>query len=414
MRFLIYFLTIIFLVGIGIPAQAFDNLDGSSIIIEESDGTPSGTPGTLKVTNGSLTDNGDGTFTLSLSAGSGDNISVNSSPVVDPDFVSTGSEVNFIDTSNTITVTIKDDIIAPANISATDTEADEECLTYEATGSTFEWQTCGSGGGDSVSIDGGAVTDPDFVSTGDIDFVDTSNTVTANINAGSIVNADVNASAAIAVSKMGFDPIEETEMDSLSEFDTQIGTTGTASASTFLRGDNSWATPAGGGSTPDKEITFTALSLEFINAGDSFPAPVKDAGTNIDINVLAYDAGTDECAGKNFVVPSDIAASGSVTFRLYYFAATAATNSAYWDFKHRAINNAESWDQSLTTESDGGCAGTATQDQVVECEWTETISNLGWSASDTVEFEVCRDADNASDNLSGDANLINFTVEIPR
>jgi hypothetical protein len=43
-----------------------------------------------------------------------------------------------------------------------------------------------SGGGDSVSIDGSSVSDPDFVSTGDIDFVDTSNTVTANINTNSV------------------------------------------------------------------------------------------------------------------------------------------------------------------------------------------------------------------------------------
>lgn len=60
----------------------------------------------------------------------------------------------------------------------------------------------GGGGGDSVSIDSVAVTDPNFVSTGDIDFVDTSNTVTANINAGAIVNADVNASAGIVHTKL--------------------------------------------------------------------------------------------------------------------------------------------------------------------------------------------------------------------
>ena len=36
--------------------------------------------------------------------------------------------------------------------------------------------------GDAVSIDGVGVTNPDFVSTGDIDFVDTANTVTANLN----------------------------------------------------------------------------------------------------------------------------------------------------------------------------------------------------------------------------------------
>src|SRR3990167_8785399 len=36
----------------------------------------------------------------------------------------------------------------------------------------------GVGGGDSVSIDGVAVTDPNFNSTGDVDFVDTANVVT--------------------------------------------------------------------------------------------------------------------------------------------------------------------------------------------------------------------------------------------
>lgn len=54
----------------------------------------------------------------------------------------------------------------------------------------------GSGSGDSISIDGVAVVDPDFVSTGDIDFVDTSNTVTANINAGA-VDSDELASTAV-------------------------------------------------------------------------------------------------------------------------------------------------------------------------------------------------------------------------
>ena len=56
-------------------------------------------------------------------------------------------------------------------------------MRYEETTGDFEWQTCGTGSGDAISIDSVAVTDPDFVSSGDIDFVDSSNTVTANINA---------------------------------------------------------------------------------------------------------------------------------------------------------------------------------------------------------------------------------------
>jgi len=50
--------------------------------------------------------------------------------------------------------------------------------------------------GDDISIDGVAVADPDFVSTGDIDFVNTDNTITANIKAGA-VGADELASTAV-------------------------------------------------------------------------------------------------------------------------------------------------------------------------------------------------------------------------
>lgn len=63
-------------------------------------------------------------------------------------------------------------------------------------------QTTAGGSGDSVSVDSVAVTDPDLVSTGDIDVVNTANTVTFNINADKIVNADVNTAAAIAGSKI--------------------------------------------------------------------------------------------------------------------------------------------------------------------------------------------------------------------
>ena len=44
---------------------------GSALTIQEIDGAPTGTPTTLKVSNGALTDNGDGSFTLATSGGAG-------------------------------------------------------------------------------------------------------------------------------------------------------------------------------------------------------------------------------------------------------------------------------------------------------------------------------------------------------
>ena len=88
--------------------------------------------------------------------------------------------------------------VTEAMLNAVNSPTDELCLTYEATVGDFEWQTCSTGGGDSVSIDGSDVADPDFVSSGDIDFVNTSNTITALINAGSIIEPDLNADVAPA------------------------------------------------------------------------------------------------------------------------------------------------------------------------------------------------------------------------
>lgn len=112
-----------------------------------------------------------------------------------------GSEAAFTydPSTNTLAVdaiTLGSNTITPNNLLTTG-QTDEYCLTYESTGSTWEWQACASGGGgDSLSIDGGAVVDPDFVSTGDIDFVNTSNTITANINAASIIETDLDADVA--------------------------------------------------------------------------------------------------------------------------------------------------------------------------------------------------------------------------
>lgn len=61
-----------------------------------------------------------------------------------------------------------------------------DCVLNTAPGQG-SWQACpGAAGGDSVSVDGAAVVDPNFASTGDVDFVNTSNTITANINANSV------------------------------------------------------------------------------------------------------------------------------------------------------------------------------------------------------------------------------------
>jgi hypothetical protein len=186
---------------------------------------------------------------------------------------------------------------------------------------------------------------------------------------------------------------------------------------------SAWGALGGGSDTNAvREIVYSASSFDAIqHAADSIAPLLKDEGTNADVMVRAFDDTTDEAVGGNFVVPSDIDTSATVTFRLLFYAASAAANDACWDFSHKAItgSNNESWDQSMTIEPSGDCTADANQDETTVCTWTETVTNLGWAASETVFFELSRDADSSggsctSDNLSGDANLITFAVEVPR
>jgi len=93
----------------------------------------------------------------------------------------TGEVTATLDTDGSTALTIADNIIEEVNLEATNSPTDNYILSYDSASGGFTWVEASAGGGDSISIDSVAVVDPDFVSTGDIDFVDTSNTVTANL-----------------------------------------------------------------------------------------------------------------------------------------------------------------------------------------------------------------------------------------
>ena len=87
----------------------------------------------------------------------------------------------------------------------------------------------GGGSGTNVQVDtGGNLASADFQSGGDIDFVEAAGAVTANINAGVIVNADINTSAAIAISKLADIDTEIIYVDGTNGSDSNNGTFGKA------------------------------------------------------------------------------------------------------------------------------------------------------------------------------------------
>lgn len=68
MKYFILFLIVCGFISTDVEAQT--RTSSPPLTIQEEDASPTGSPRTLKVTNGSLTDNGDGTFSLSSAGGS--------------------------------------------------------------------------------------------------------------------------------------------------------------------------------------------------------------------------------------------------------------------------------------------------------------------------------------------------------
>lgn len=116
----------------------------------------------------------------------------------------TGSGALVFGTSPTLATPAITGKIDRNNVSVDDDDCTGEqgLYWYDTTDSAFEFCNAnsgvptvlgGGGGGDNISIDSVAVVDPDFQSGGHIDFVNTSNVVTANINNDAILESHLKA-----------------------------------------------------------------------------------------------------------------------------------------------------------------------------------------------------------------------------
>lgn len=168
----------------------------------------------------------------------------------------------------------------------------------------------------------------------------------------------------------------------------------------------------GGGSTPSKVYWMAAEAMQPMET--NFAALFTLEGTTTKTLVRAFDSSTEEYINGKLEVPPDVNTAGTVTFRAYVMAATAAASKNIGlTFGHRAINNSEDFDGAYTEEDTGAVAIDATQDDITQVEWTETIANLGWAAKDLVMFRLSRDV-SVADNLSGDMYLFSLSITIPR
>lgn len=255
----------------------------------------------------------------------------------------------------------------------------------------------------SVDIDGGAI---DGVTLGTNSAVTEADIDNININGNTISSTDLNGNINITPNGTG-----DLVLDGLNW--PQADGTANYVLKTDGAGQLSWTANAGGGGGMGPAIyhweakDFDPLETNFA------PLETVDFGTVI-CQLRAFDDTTEEYVNFKFVAPSNIDSSGTVTFRAYVVAKTAAASKNVGltvGFLPKA--NGEAIDGTYTDEDSGAVAIDATQDDITIVEWTETVTNLGWVAEDLVLGRLSRDP-SVTDDLTGDLYVLQLDIEVPR
>jgi hypothetical protein len=181
------------------------------------------------------------------------------------------------------------------------------------------------------------------------------------------------------------------EVDGLSSGTTRTLTVPNASGTLALTSD----IPSGGSKT---YAVFTAT--------DNQPPATAFAtlDTRNSIAVLDFDDATDESAVFVSIIPEAASLGSGLKIRLHWMATTATSGNVVWDVSlERMTTDLDS--DSFDTIASGTAAANGTSGILTVTEITlTTIDSV--TAGDGYRLKVTRDANNGSDTMTGDAELV--------
>ena len=114
-----------------------------------------------------------------------------------------------------------------------------------------------------------------------------------------------------------------------------------------------------------------------------------------------------------FEIPTNLNTGGTVYFSIYGYAVTADGNEVQLRMSHSAKAEGENWDAAYSTKDSGDKVTDAQQDEIDQITWSETVSNLGWTASDLVRLMLSRIAIDGGTKTDGDYGVLNLKIRIP-
>lgn len=168
-----------------------------------------------------------------------------------------------------------------------------------------------------------------------------------------------------------------------------------------------------------EKYQFIAGGCNNVTASSMLDLPTSNApaagcrtGTNFQKGTLDFDSATDESAFFGFRVPSDWTSTVDVAF--LWSSTTTETNSAVWGVQMGCVADNETDDPALNTASTVTDAYGGTSASKVMIASVTGITTTGCAANEYAHVRVYRDADNGSDNLTGDARLIAVEMTMRR
>jgi hypothetical protein len=193
---------------------------------------------------------------------------------------------------------------------------------------------------------------------------------------------------------------------------TDIGTSGTPSTLTFLRGDMTWGTPAGGGGSGTKTYaTFTPLNNQPPTGTSGFATlDTRSAG----VAVLDFDSTALESAIFVGCLPEAAVTTNGLKVRLAWTADTVTnTDAVVWAIQWQRIDTSTDLDTdafSNTVTATAAASGTAGVPVITEITITGTANLDSLVAGDFYRIKISRDGTNASDALTNDACLVGVEI----
>jgi len=188
--------------------------------------------------------------------------------------------------------------------------------------------------------------------------------------------------------------------------------TGTPDATTFYRGDNTWAIPAGGGSVTDS-YTIPA-TLEVPEGTVAYPDihTLATAGAKVSGFVMP-DGATASTINFKCVVPNDlnVTPAMAIRVRMMTLGAVAGPADVRLTVSTVGIADGESLDTALTAETEV----TVTMPTATETlDYHSQDLTSDWAAADTIIGQIARDPTDASDDFTDDIMIIGVDLVTER